>query len=229
MKQTELGNLFKISLRSIAVFRLCWKTNCCKFPVSRFLWSWMVWHLWVYLPSCFEGIKKIWIKICYYYLYTRHNNTKFLCISSVCYKFKISSGYKSLHVLYINLCISTMQSKESKHNIFLPEGKICFLEYLVSYKTELWMSQCQSHVMGSSPFWCPDPPGVHDQILFFVLNADYCPVSWVPSQMRVQVCLLPKYVNFPIYLYTFFFVFPYIRFFLIVWTMFSWSISAIHY
>lgn len=24
-----------------------------------------------------------------------------------------------------------MQSKESKHNIFLPKGKICFMEYLV--------------------------------------------------------------------------------------------------
>jgi len=36
MKQIELGNLFKTSLKSIAVFRLCWKTNCCKFPVSHF-------------------------------------------------------------------------------------------------------------------------------------------------------------------------------------------------
>jgi len=34
-----------------------------------------------------------------------------------------------------------------------------------------------------------------------------------PSQMKVQVCLLPKYVSsVPIYLHTFFFVFPFIHF-----------------
>jgi len=92
-----------------------------------------VWHLWVYLPSCLEDSQKIWLKLCYY-LYTRHNSTKFLGITSETlqfYKFKISSGYKSLRVLYINLFKSTMQSKESKHNILLPKGKICFMEYLV--------------------------------------------------------------------------------------------------
>jgi len=57
MKQTELGNLFKTSLRSITVFRLCWKeTDCCKFPVSHFC---EIWRYDIYQCNCQAAWKAV--------------------------------------------------------------------------------------------------------------------------------------------------------------------------
>jgi hypothetical protein len=192
------------------------------------VWSLTVWHLWVYLPSCLEGSQKIWLNVCYY-LYTRHNSTKFLGITSEVlqfYKFKISSGYKYLHVLYIHLCRSTTQSKERKHNIFLSEGKICFMKYLViklscegvRVRVILWLS----------PFWCPDPPGVHDQILVFIFYIDYRSVSEHPHRWECRSVCCQNMCQLFLFIYTLFFCF-HIFIFSFSETMFSWSISAIHY
>jgi hypothetical protein len=60
----------------------------------------------VYLANCLKGSQKISLKVCYY-IYTRHNSTKFLGINSDIlqfYKLNVSTGSKSLHVLYINSC-----------------------------------------------------------------------------------------------------------------------------
>jgi len=57
MKQAELGNLFKTSLRSITVFRLCWKeTDCCKFPVSHFC---EIWQYDIYQCNCQAAWKAV--------------------------------------------------------------------------------------------------------------------------------------------------------------------------
>lgn len=189
----------------------------------------------MYLPSCSEGSQKIWLKVCNY-LYTRHNGTKFLVITSEIlqfYKFKISSLYKSLHVLYINLCKSTTQYKESKHNIFLPKWKI--FSWNINYKTELWRSRCQSRVTTGSPFWCPDPPGVHDQILVFILNTDCRSVSDHPHGWACRSLCCRNMCQLFLFTYTqfFFFVFPCIYFFIfwnyVLTEYFSHTLLKIHH
>jgi hypothetical protein len=116
-------------------------------------------------------------------------------------------------VLYINLCTSTMHSKERKHNIFLPKGKIRFMEYLV-IKPSCEGVSVRVRVMSDSPFWCPDPPGVHDQILAFVFYIDYRSVSEHTHRWECRSVCCQNMSQLFLFTYTLFFLFPYIHFFI---------------
>ena len=82
-----------------------------------------------------------------------------------------------------------------------------FFSWNINYKTELWRSRCQSHVTTGSPFWCPDPPGVHDQILVFMLNTDCRSVSDHPHGWACRSLCCRNMCQLFLFTYTQFFFF----------------------